>query len=83
MKLRGDFLERYYLSTWYTVFSRFSYIPDIFTEMKRNILELFPNYKKNPYIMEREDPLFDLLEMIPEPRPEELMTVREAYLSVY
>ena len=28
-----DFLQRYYLNTWFIVFTRFDDIPDILTEM--------------------------------------------------
>ena len=80
-EIERDFLERFYLTTWYIVFTRFSYIPDIFSGMKKNIMQLFPDYKKNPYLMEWEEPMLELLEMNPEPRPEELEAIREAYLS--
>lgn len=80
-EIEWDFLRRYYLNTWHLFFLRLSCIPDVFSAMKKSILELFPDYKKNPYLMEQEWPLLDLLEMNPEPRPEELEVVREAYLS--
>ncbi len=81
-EIERDFLERFYLNTWYIVFTRFSYIPDIFSGMKKSIMQLFPDYKKNPYLMKREEPLLDLLEMNPEPSLEELAAVREAYVSM-
>lgn len=80
-EIERDFLQRFYLNTWHIVFTRFSYIPDIFSDMKRSILQLFPDYRKNPYFMKREEPMLELLEMEPEPRTEELAAVRQAYLS--
>lgn len=80
-EIERDFLQRFYLNTWHIVFTRFSYVPDIFSEMKKNIMRLFPDYKKNPYFVEREEPMLELLEMNPEPRPEELETIGAAYLA--
>ena len=80
-EIERDFLQRFYLNTWHIVFTRFSYIPDIFPKMKKSIMQLFPNYKKNPYFMERDEPMLELLEMNPEPQPEELEMIRKAYLS--
>lgn len=82
-----DFLERFYINTWHIVFTRFSYIPDIFPIMKSSILQLFPNYMKNPYLAKMEDSspakqMLRLLEMNHEFCPEELETVKDAYLSM-
>lgn len=79
-EIERDFLQRFYLNTWYIVFTRFSYIPDIFSDMKKSIMRLFPDYAKNPYLKEQEEPLLELLEMNPEPRTEELETIRDKYL---
>ncbi len=78
-EIERDFIQRFYLNTLYTVFTRFSYIPDILPRMKKSIIGLFPNYKKNPYIAKLEAPLLELLDMDPTPQPEELKAVREAY----
>lgn len=82
-----DFMERFYFNTWHIVFTRFSYIPDIFQIMKKSILQLFPDYKKNPYLMglessSSEKQMLRLLDMNREFGPEELEAVRDAYLSL-
>ena len=80
-EIERDFIQRFYLNTWHIVFTRFSSIPDIFQSMKGSILELFPNYKNNPYLTRREEPLLELLEFEPAPSQTELETIREAYLA--
>lgn len=82
-EIERDFLQRFYLNTWHIVFTKFTYIPDIFSFMKRSILQLFPEYKKNPYfyLMEQRNPILCLLEMDGELRPEELAMIREAYFE--
>lgn len=82
-EIERDFLQRFYLNTWHIVFTRLSYIPDIFPFMKKTILQLFPDYKKNHYLMEREDPMLQLLEMNGELKQEELAVIKEAYLSAW
>lgn len=52
-EIEWDFLQRFYLSTLYTIFIKFSYIPDVFPIIKRSVLQLFPDYKKNHYVMTR------------------------------
>ena len=79
-EIERDFLQRFYLNTWHLVFTRLSYIPDIFPFMKKSILQLFPDYKKNHYVMEWEEPMLYLLEMN-HVGIEELTVIREAYLS--
>ena len=80
-EIERDFLQRFYLNTWHIIFTRFTYIPDIFPFLRKSILQLFPEYKKNPYfyLMERKNPILCLLDMDGEFRPEDLTTIREAY----
>ena len=82
-EIERDFLERFFCNTWYLIFTRFDYIPDIMDSMKKVILELFPNYKENPYIISSEGTL-ELLELleIDNLQGEDLKKVQEAYLSV-
>lgn len=82
-EIERDFLQRFYLNTWHIVFTRSSYIPDIFPFMKINILKIFPEYKRNPYfyIMKQQYPILCLLEMDNQFCPEELAAIREAYLQ--
>lgn len=82
-EIERDFLQRFYFNTWHIIFTRFSYIPDIFPFMKKTILQLFPDYKKNHYLMEREEPMLQLLEMKGELKQEELAVIKEAYLSAW
>lgn len=41
-----DFLDRYYLNTWFIIFTRFDDIPDIFTEMLETFSHYFPDYRE-------------------------------------
>ena len=82
-EIERDFLRRFYVNTWNIVFSRFTYIPDIFPFMKKSVLQLFPEDKKNPYfyLMEQKYPVLCLLDMDGEFRPDELAMIREAYFQ--
>ena len=86
-EIEFDFLNRFYINTLHIIFTRFSYIPDVFQMMKKSILQLFPNYKNNPHIIAMEECTFGkqmlrLLEIDHEICPEELAVVRDAYLKV-
>lgn len=39
-----DFLQRYYLNTYHILFTRFTDIPDIYTDMRNVVLEYFPEW---------------------------------------
>lgn len=83
-EIERDFIQRYYLNTWYIIFTRFSYVPDIFREMKKQILGLFPNYRDNPYLSQvnkREQQLLRLLEMEHDFTVEELERIKILYLA--
>lgn len=84
-EIEWDFISRFYINTWHIIFTRFTYIPDVFPVMKKSILQLFPNYRKNPYIMRLSDvrakQMLALLEVDCELQPEDLAAVQEAYLS--
>lgn len=83
-EIEWEFIQRFYLNTWYIVFTRFSYVPDIFGEMKKQIVRLFPEYKKNPYLMQanpREQQLLRLLEMEHNFSVEELERIKKLYLA--
>ena len=43
-EIEWDFLKYYYLNTWFIIFKRFSYVPDIYSEMKQAIIEVFPKF---------------------------------------
>ena len=80
-EIEWDFLQKFYLSTLYTIFIRFSYVPDIFPVMKKSILQLFPNYRENHYVMEHKDPLLQLLEIDRDLRPKDLAVIQKKFLS--
>lgn len=62
-----DFLGYYYINTLAIMWSRFDDPPyDVFCNMQKEIKDLFPEYKKNPYIIEGS--LFEtLIEFIDKP----------------
>lgn len=83
-EIEWEFIQKFYLNTVYIIFTRFTYIPDIFEDMKQNILELFPNYCSNPYLASanaREKQLLRLLEMDCTLTPALLEGIKKAYLS--
>ena len=41
-----DFIELYYLNTWFIIFTRFDEIPDALSEMMEIITFYFPDYKE-------------------------------------
>lgn len=84
-EIEWDFLDRFYFNTWHIIFTRFTYIPDVYPVMKKTILQLFPDYRKNPYLLkladERAKQMLSLLEEDRELQPEDLTGMREAYLA--
>ena len=85
-EIEWEFIQKFYLNTWYIIFTRFSYIPDIFPDMKEKILSLFPDYKLNPYLSQanmREQQLLRLLELDTDLSPDILEKIKQAYLSTF
>lgn len=82
-EIERDFLLRFFENTWHLIFTRFDYIPDIMGDMKKIILELFPNYKENPYIL-NDETIFAFLELleINNLQMEDLIKIKESYLSL-
>lgn len=83
-EIEWEFMQKFYLNTWYIIFTRFSYVPDIFNEMKKQIVSLFPKYRKNPYLSQankREQQLLRLLEMEHDFTVEELARIKKLYLA--
>lgn len=44
-RIFDNFIERYYLNTWFIIFTRFDEIPDVLSEMVETISFYFPDYK--------------------------------------
>lgn len=85
-RLEWNFVKKFYLNTWYIIFTRFDDVPDIFGFMKETILDRFPNYKENPNLEKctsREKELLRLLEVPGELSVEVLQKVKEAYLKSF
>lgn len=85
-KLEWNFIKKFYLNTWFIIFTRFDSIPDIFNFMQETILERFPNYKKNPNLGKctlREQQLLRLLEVPGGLSIEVLQRVKNAYLKSF
>lgn len=82
-EIERDFLQRFYINTWYTIFTRFDYIPNIMGEMKHIILELFPNYKERNYVSTNGNIGGILLKLldIENLRAEDIEKVKEAYIT--
>jgi len=50
-EIEYNFLLLYYLNTLHIVFSRFHTVPgNLLSQMQKQVLESFPNYKDNPYL---------------------------------
>lgn len=83
-EIEWEFVQKFYLNTWYLIFTRFSYVPDIFKEMKEQLLSLFPKYKSNLYLSQankREEQLLRLLELEHDFTVEELERIKTLYLA--
>lgn len=73
-QIEWKFIKKYFCDTWFAIFVKMDYIPDILSTMRKKIYDTFPNYMKNPYIVKMG--IFDqmLLKML---EPEEVYTVEE------
>lgn len=79
-----EFIRLYYLNTWHIFFMRFTYIPDIYGDMRRVIEELFPDWANNPYrknVTPRQEQLLRMLEMKYDFTVEELERIKQAYIN--
>ena len=85
-ELEAQFIQRFYLNTWYIIFLRFDYIPDILEDMKKVIFDYFPNYKENPKLRmcnEREKALLRMLDISRKLTADEMMKIKLAYLESF
>ena len=83
--LEYNFIRRFYLNTVFVLFTNYDYIPDIINYLRKTVLRLFPDYKKN-YIMERanerEKCLIRWLEREEDLTMEELQEFKQKYLQM-
>ncbi|MCM1326531.1 MAG: glycosyltransferase [Bacteroidales bacterium] len=79
-EIEKGFLERFFCNTWHIIFMRFDYIPDIMDSMKKVILELFPNYKENPSVI-NDEAMMIWLELLEADhiQTEELEKIKDVY----
>lgn len=85
-KLEMEFIQKYYLNTWYIIFTRCSEIPDIFEEMKNTIYYYFPHFDRNKGMDKlgiREQALMQLLKVPGTISMEELEKFKEHYLATF
>ena len=83
-EIEWEFIQNFYLNTWFIIFTRFTYVPDILAEMKKHILRLFPKYYENPYLHlanKREQQLIKILRMEHDFTVEELEKIKILYLE--
>ncbi|MCM1171690.1 MAG: glycosyltransferase [Clostridium sp.] len=85
-QLEYNFVGRFFIDTLVLIFWRFDTLPkgfdDTFEFMRQKVLELFPDYKKNPEIQQITPPLNELLRLLEIPFKiplQGLNDVRNAY----
>ena len=81
-ELEWGFIKRFYLNTLYIIFTRFDFIPDIFHFLKDTLLELFPDYKRNPMLssaLPREKQLLRLLDIQGDVTVDDLSRIKKLY----
>lgn len=84
--LEWNFIKKFYLNTWFIIFTRFDDIPDVFNFMQETILERFPNYKENPNLSKctlRERELLRLLDVPEGLSVEVLQRVKNVYMKSF
>lgn len=83
-KIEIYFIKMYYCNTWYAVFLKMDYIPNIFPEMRQVIKETFPDFMKNPYLKDLPELDYALLTLLTKEEDytvEELVYVKQAVLD--
>lgn len=75
-EIEFDFLRMYFINTIRILFVRFQRIPyDIIYTMQENVRELFPDYKRNPYLEKLPQLQGELLKMVEIPLDEEKINI--------
>jgi glycosyltransferase involved in cell wall biosynthesis len=79
-----DFLRMYFINTIRILFVRFREIPyDVIYTMQDNVKELFPEYRKNPYLSELPQLQSELLKIVDVPLDKEKIDIlAKAYRKV-
>jgi len=80
-----NFLQRYYCNTWYMIFKRFDYIPEVLLRMNQKVLSTFPNYERNPYIETMtlfNQEILRMLKISVEPDEKTWRVLKETYLQI-
>lgn len=76
-----DFLELYYLNTWYIIFTRFDDIPDVFPEMIETMGRYFPDYRQRVAEMTFSDRSQMLVQMLLAPESYNVYEVKLEWLT--
>lgn len=85
-ELEAQFVQRFYLNTMYIFFTQFDYIPSVIEDMRRIVLDYFPDFKNNTALNkcnEREKVLLRLLEIARGLSEEEWIRIKLAYLKTF
>ncbi len=83
-ELEFDFIKRFYLNTLFVIFTKFDYIPNVFNYMRGKVMEIFPDYDKNPQMqlfLPIEQELLKLIKIEGDLTEQEIQMVKRAYLE--
>ena len=86
-KIEWRFIQYFYLGTMFILFTRFTIIPeDIVNYMIHTVIERFPDWEMNPYVVQL-DPLnsllLNLLKVNRRLRTDEIEKIKELYLNAW
>lgn len=85
-ELEVQFVQRFYLNSLYTFFTRFDELPVVLEDMRKMIWKYFPNFRDNVYFdtcNEREKALLRLLDVHRSFSQEEWLRIKVAYLKSF
>lgn len=83
--IEWNFIQMFYLNSFFIFFTRFDTVPVDINEMRKIVVQYFPNYNKNPKFQENYIGNLILLSILSEPERDlndmELFLIKEAYLT--
>ena len=85
-ELEAQFVQRFYLNSLYTFFTRFDELPAVLEDMRQIVWKYFPNFRDNVYFEncnEREKVLLKLLDVHRDFTQEEWLRIKMAYLKSF
>lgn len=83
-KIAFEFIQLYYLNTIHILFARYDKTPDIINYLRKKVVELFPNWKQNPYIRDTQCSGYELIALLDlegDLSEKEIEIIKQAYVN--